>query len=92
MPSPFPGMDPFIESQERSGFHAQFIAQLVRSLVPKARPRYEVEPGYRPARQRHGVGRSLIAPEARCASLPDLIGRCALSSRACTAESTVPAH
>ncbi len=44
MPSPFPGMDPFIESQRWGGFHHRFIAQLGDMLVAQLRPRYEVEP------------------------------------------------
>ena len=44
MPSPFPGMDPFIERQKWSSFHHVFIAELAHLLVAALRPRYEVEP------------------------------------------------
>jgi hypothetical protein len=43
MPSPFPGMDPFIEGQRWSDFHSDFIPELRAALVPKVRPRYVVE-------------------------------------------------
>lgn len=44
MPSPFPGMDPFIEAQKWSGFHHVFIAELSHRLVALLRPRYDVDP------------------------------------------------
>jgi hypothetical protein len=42
MPSPFPGMDPYIEGQLWPGFHTQFISQLQRTLSPLLRPRYRI--------------------------------------------------
>lgn len=42
MPSPFPGMDPFIEGQMWSGFHATFITAMAETLVPQIRPDYVV--------------------------------------------------
>ncbi|NUQ65398.1 MAG: DUF4058 family protein [Pirellulales bacterium] len=37
MPSPFPGMDPFIEVNPRwEGFHAWFVRELARQALPKA--------------------------------------------------------
>lgn len=42
MPSPFPGMDPFIESQIWPDFHATFVPALREALMPRVRPRYEV--------------------------------------------------
>jgi len=44
MGSPFPGMDPFVESQKWGGFHHVFISQLARDLVKVLRPRYDVKP------------------------------------------------
>ncbi|HUG89356.1 MAG TPA: DUF4058 family protein [Planctomycetaceae bacterium] len=41
MPSPFPGMDPYIESQEWEDFHTRFVTEIGNSLVPYLRPRYE---------------------------------------------------
>lgn len=43
MPSPFPGMDPFIESQGWSDFHTRLIAEISNALMPNLRPRYEVK-------------------------------------------------
>lgn len=42
MPSPFPGMDPFVEGQDWEDFHTGFIAELSAALVPRVRPRYVV--------------------------------------------------
>ncbi len=37
MPSPFPGMDPFLEVNPRwEGFHAWFVRELARQALPKA--------------------------------------------------------
>ena len=43
MPSPFPGMDPFIESQGWRGFHSSLISEIRNFLVPQVRPRYVVD-------------------------------------------------
>jgi hypothetical protein len=43
MPSPFPGLDPFIEQQCWEGFHTRFVTALGDALVPKVRPRYIVD-------------------------------------------------
>lgn len=40
MPSPFPGMDPYLEGSRWSGVHGQLIAEMVRLLSPALRPRY----------------------------------------------------
>lgn len=42
MPSPFPGMDPFIECQVWDDFHGPFVADLADALVPMVRPKYAV--------------------------------------------------
>ncbi len=42
MPSPFPGMDPFIESQCWRDFHTAFIAEVRSELMAQIRPRYIV--------------------------------------------------
>ena len=42
MPSPFPGMDPFIEGQDWEDFHQGCIGELSALLVPRVRPRYVV--------------------------------------------------
>ncbi len=42
MPSPFPGMDPYLEGREWRSFHTQFSVQIGRQLVPQVRPKYFV--------------------------------------------------
>ncbi len=42
MPAPFPGMDPFIERQEWSDFHATYMTVIRELLAPQVRPRYVV--------------------------------------------------
>lgn len=44
MPSPFPGMDPYLESPAlRWGFHSRFINGISDALVPLVRPKYIVD-------------------------------------------------
>lgn len=44
MPSPFPGMDPYIEQPAFwSSFHSRLIMALADTLAPQLRPRYYVE-------------------------------------------------
>src|SRR5882757_4525663 len=40
MPSPFPGMDPYLEGSLWGSVHHQLIAEIARQLVPLLRPRY----------------------------------------------------
>lgn len=42
MPSPFPGMDPFLEQQEWSDFHADFNTVMREQLAGRLEPRYFV--------------------------------------------------
>src|SRR5436309_5352019 len=42
MPSPFPGMEPYLEGQDWADFHLLFVAELRRQLTPRLRPRYLV--------------------------------------------------
>lgn len=42
MKSPFPGMDPYIESQEWTDFHHALIEMISELLVPEVEPRYLV--------------------------------------------------
>jgi hypothetical protein len=44
MPSPFPGMDPYLEGSLWTTFHFAFGAEIVRQLAPRLRPRYLVLP------------------------------------------------
>ena len=47
MPSPFPGMDPYLEGPMWSMVHNSLIEELARQLTPKLWPRYKVRPGER---------------------------------------------
>ena len=40
MPSPFPGMDPYLEGPLWMGIHSQLTAEIARQLAPKLRPKY----------------------------------------------------
>ena len=87
MPSPFPGMDPYIDGQGWWGFCTQYIAQLQRMLAPLVRPRYVVfieehlylvaEPGGETGRVSPGA---FIAERAPGSELPEPMegGRLAL--------------
>lgn len=43
MPSRFPGMDPYIESQRWDDFHSRFVPALGDMLLPQVRPTYTVD-------------------------------------------------
>jgi hypothetical protein len=40
MPSPFPGMDPYLEGDDWTSFHAHFVTEIARQLTPRLRPKY----------------------------------------------------
>lgn len=40
MPSPFPGMDPYLEGREWMSFHTEFSVEIARQLRPALLPRY----------------------------------------------------
>jgi len=42
MPSPFPGMDPYLEGALWTSVHTQLSVEIVRQLAPRLRPRYVV--------------------------------------------------
>jgi len=42
MPSPFPGMDPYLEGSEWNSVHVALSAEMARQLAPKVRPKYIV--------------------------------------------------
>jgi hypothetical protein len=44
MPSPFPGMDPYLEGDLWTSFHAQIAVEIAAQLNPKLRPRYVALP------------------------------------------------
>ncbi len=41
MPSPFPGMNPFLEGPVWEDFHHEFLSAIRSQLVPQVQPRYE---------------------------------------------------
>jgi hypothetical protein len=53
MPSPFPGMDPFIEGQVWLDFHTELITTIRALLAPKVIPRYVVRVEEHQPRYRH---------------------------------------
>ena len=55
MPSPFPGMDPFIEDQEWQDFHSRFNLAISDVLAPGVEPRYVVRVERR-VYVEHGLG------------------------------------
>ena len=48
MPSPFPGMDPYLEGDNWTSFHTHFATEIARQLTPKLRPKYVALPRPRP--------------------------------------------
>jgi hypothetical protein len=44
MPSPFPGMDPYLEGDDWTSFHAHFAIEIARQLTSKLRPKYIAMP------------------------------------------------
>ena len=42
MPSPFPGMDPYLEGSEWVSVHVELSSEMARQLAPKVRPKYIV--------------------------------------------------
>lgn len=42
MPSPFPGMDPYLEGSEWISVHTELSSEIARQLAPKLRPKYIV--------------------------------------------------
>lgn len=67
MPSPFPGMDPYLENPDLwSGFHASFIVELQAILGPILRPNYMVRVEERVYLSEEGdPAYGLIVPDAR---------------------------
>lgn len=68
MPSPFPGMDPFLESQGWSDFHTRLIAEVSNTLVSGIRPRYEVK-----VERRVYIETAQEVPDDPRSTVPDLM-------------------
>lgn len=93
MPSPFPGMDPFIEGHAWEDFHHRFIAELSVALVPLVRPRYVVRNEHRVyvEHEADSEDRVLRADVAVTARQPELSAAAGGSSLA-TAMAPVAVH
>ena len=66
MPSPFPGMDPFIEGQVWRDFHSAMLLAIRKALVKLVRPRYVVNVDeYVYLAADHEANETLIAPDVR---------------------------
>jgi len=50
MPSPFPGMDPYLEGPMWSSVHSALCNEIARHLTPKLRPKYIAETSDRSCR------------------------------------------
>lgn len=76
MPSPFPGMDPYLEDPRWwSGVHALFIAQLHAALALRLRPRYKVRIEERVyISDEDDPGRSTLIPDLRVQERPGAKG------------------
>ena len=44
MPSPFPGMDPYLEGSDWTSVHAELGVEIARQLTPRLMPRYVARP------------------------------------------------
>src|SRR5215212_2353300 len=44
MPSPFPGMDPYLEGSEWTSVHTELAVEIARQLTPRLTPRYIARP------------------------------------------------
>jgi len=42
MPSPFPGIDPYLEGSEWTSVPAELSSEIARQLSPKLRPKYDL--------------------------------------------------
>src|SRR5438552_4027613 len=63
MPSPFPGMDPYIEGQSWSNFHFLLIAAVVERLLPGLQLRYVVRVEERVYLEHEIDGRDHVRPD-----------------------------
>jgi Protein of unknown function (DUF4058) len=61
MPSPFPGMDPYLEAPEFwSEVHNRLIVAIADNLSPKLRPRYRVAVEYELPAMRCPAGHRIL--------------------------------
>jgi hypothetical protein len=68
MPSPFPGMDPYLKGLEWGSVHVELSSEIARQLAPKVRPKYIVRTARRFVTETPedvAVARSDIYPDVR---------------------------
>ncbi len=63
MPSPFPGMDPYIEGKSWANFHFRLIGSVADSIMPEIRPKYVVIAEERVYLEHEVEGRDHIRPD-----------------------------
>src|SRR5258708_5664453 len=63
MPSPFPGMDPFIEGRSWAHFHHFLISCLADRVMPRIRPRYAIRVEERVYLEQEVDGRNHFRPD-----------------------------
>jgi hypothetical protein len=85
MPSPFPGMDPYLEGNDWTSFHTHFATEIARQLTPKLRPKYVALPEKRfDVVDESALAIESIYPDVRVASVtnppPETIGEVAVTA------------
>jgi hypothetical protein len=71
MPSPFPGMDPFIEGQKWTDFHTEFLSDLRAALAPLIAPAYTAHVEEREyVEHSNGGGPAWVRPDVTVADDP----------------------
>jgi hypothetical protein len=77
MPSPFPGMDPYLEGALWTTVHFSLSAEIVRQLAPKVRPRYLVLPAERfvmETPESVAITTTDMYPDVSVAKTPSMVG------------------
>ena len=92
MPSPFPGMDPYLENPSLfPDVHHEFISVMREFLAVQLRPKYHVRVEERVyISDDDDPGRTAIIPDLRIADLPQPVGAAARSSLQISGEVSEP--
>ena len=71
MPSPFPGMNPFLEQDDAwHDFHEKIIPMIAERLVVQVRPEYISQNRRARIRSRATAGASAVSGTSRCFRVP----------------------
>ena len=73
MPSPFPGMDPYLEMEEWGDFHHTLMVELKRQLVPQLVPKYIAVVERRVYMEHFFEELSVFQPDVRITKAPETI-------------------